>query len=205
MTTLSSILAWRIWWTEDPGGLQSMGAWRVALNQNDLECTTNIHYLGIYIISRDLDHCVEWFALETNGDHLSPLNCKEIQQVHPKGDQSWMFTGRTDVEAETPYTLATWCGEWLTGKDPDARKDWGEEEKGTTEDEMVGWHLRLNGHGFGWTPGIGDGQGGLVCCVSWGHKESDMTEGLSWTELFWDCTQVLHFGSFWPWGLLHFF
>ena len=69
---------------------------------------------------------------------------------------------------------------WLIGKDPDAGKDWGQEEKGRTEDEMVGWHHRLNGHGFGWTPGIGDGQGGLACCDSWGHKESDMTEQLNW-------------------------
>ena len=72
---------------------------------------------------------------------------------------------------------------WLLGKDPDAGKDWGQEEKGTTEDEMVGWHHRLNGHGFGWTPGVGDGQGGLVCCGSWGRKESDTTERLNWTEL----------------------
>ena len=72
---------------------------------------------------------------------------------------------------------------WLIWKDPDAGKDWGQEEKGTTEDEMVGWHHRLNGHGFGWTLGVGDGQGGLACCDSWGHKESDMTERLNWTEL----------------------
>ena len=80
-------------------------------------------------------------------------------------------------------TLATWCKSWLIGKDPDAGKDWGQEEKGTKEDEMVGWHHWLNGHGFGWTPGVGDGQGGLACCSSWGHKESDTTEWLNWTEL----------------------
>jgi len=72
---------------------------------------------------------------------------------------------------------------WLIWKDPDAGKDWGQEEKGTTEDEMVGWHHRLNGHGFGWTPGLSDGQGFLACCGSWGHKESDMTKWLNWTEL----------------------
>ena len=112
----------------------------------------------------------------------SPLDCKEIQPVHPKGDLSWMFIGRTDVEAETPILGPFNAKKWLIGKDPDAEKDWGQEEKGTAEDEMVGWHHWFNGHGFGFTPGIGDGQGGLVCCGSWGHKESDMTEQLNWTE-----------------------
>ena len=72
---------------------------------------------------------------------------------------------------------------WLIGKDPDAGKDWGQEEKGTTEDEMVGWHHRLDGHGFGWMPGVGDGQGGLACCGSWGRKESDTTVRLNWTDI----------------------
>ena len=112
----------------------------------------------------------------------SPLDCKEIQPVHPKGDQSQVFIGRTDVEAEAPILWPPDVKSWLIWKDPDAGKDWGQEEKGTTEDEMVGWHHRLNGHGFGWTPGVGDGQGGLVCCSSWGRKESDMTERLNWTE-----------------------
>ena len=109
--------------------------------------------------------------------------CKEIQPVHPEGGQSWVFTGRTDAEAETPILWPPHAKSWLTGKDPDAGRDWGHEEKGTTEDEMAGWHHWLNGHGFGWTPGIGDGQGGLVCCDSWGRKESDTTEPLNWTEL----------------------
>ena len=113
----------------------------------------------------------------------SPLDCKEIQPVHPKGDQSWVFIGRTEVEAETPIFWPLDAKSWLIWKDPDAGKDWGQEEKGTTEDEMIGWHHWLNGHGFGWTPGVGDGQGGLACCGSWGHKESDMTERLNWTEL----------------------
>ena len=112
----------------------------------------------------------------------SPLDCKEIQSVHPK-DQSWVFTGRTDVEAETAILWPLDAKSWLIWKDPDAGKDWGQEEKGTTEDEMVGWHHRLNGHGFGWTPRVGDVQGGLACCGSWGHKESDTTEWLNWTEL----------------------
>ena len=94
----------------------------------------------------------------------SPLDCKKIQPVHPKGDQSWVFTGRTDVEAET---LTLWPHDvksWLIWKDPDAGKNWRQAEQGTTEDEMVGWHHWLNGHEFGWTLGVGDGQGGLVCC-----------------------------------------
>ena len=112
----------------------------------------------------------------------SPLDCKEIQTVHPKGVQSWVFIGRTDVEAETPILWPPDAKSWLIWKDSDAGKDWGQEEKGTTEDEMVGWHHRLSGHGFGWTLGVGDGQGGLACCGPWGRKESDMTQWLNWTE-----------------------
>ena len=112
----------------------------------------------------------------------SPLDGKEIQPVHPKGDQPWVFIERIDGEAETPIV---WSPDksWLIWKDPDAGNDWGQEDKGTTEHEMVGWHHQLNGHGFGWTPGVGDGQGGLVCCCSWIRKEPDMTEWLDCTEL----------------------
>ena len=112
----------------------------------------------------------------------SPLNCKEIQAVHPKGDQSWVFIGRTDVEAETPILWPCHAKSWLIGKDPDAGKDWEQEEKGMTEDETVWWHHRLNGHGFGWTPRVGDGQGGLACCGSRDHRVLDTTERLNWTE-----------------------
>ena len=116
----------------------------------------------------------------------SPLDCKEIQPVHPKGDQSYVFIGRTDVEAETPILWQPDAKSWLIWKDPDAGKDWGQEEKGMTKDETVGWHNRLNGRGFGWTLGAGDGQGGLVCCRSWGRKKSDTTDWteLNWTEMF---------------------
>ena len=113
----------------------------------------------------------------------SPLDCKEIQPVHPKGDQSWVFIGRTDAEAETPILWPPDLKNWLIWKDPDAGKDWGQEEKGTAEDEMARWHHQLNGHEFKQTPGVGDGQGGLVCCSSWDHKETDTTERLNWTEL----------------------
>ena len=113
----------------------------------------------------------------------SPLDCKEIQPVHPKGDQSWGFIGRTDAEAETPILWPPDAKSWLIGKDPSAGRDWGQEEKGTTKDEMAGWHHRLDGHEFEWTPGVGDGQGDLACCDLWGHKEWDRTERLNWTEL----------------------
>ena len=107
---------------------------------------------------------------------VSPLDCKEIQPIHPKGDQSWVFIGRTDVEAETPIFWPSDAKSWLIRKDPDAGKDWRQEEKGTTEDEMVGWHHRLNGREFGWTPRVSYGQGGLAGWGSQGRKESDMTK-----------------------------
>ena len=112
----------------------------------------------------------------------SPLDCKEIQPVHPKGNQSGIFTGRADVGAETPILWPPDAENWLIGKDPDAGKDWKQEEKGTTEDEMVGWHHRLNGHMFEQALGAGDAQGGLMGCSPWSGKESDTTEWLTETE-----------------------
>ena len=106
----------------------------------------------------------------------SPLDCKEIQPVHSDWDQSWVFIGRNDAKAETPILWPPHVKSWLTGKDSDAGKDWGQEEKGTTKDEMAGWHHRLDGHRFVWIPGVSDGQGGLACCGSWGRKKSDTTE-----------------------------
>ena len=122
----------------------------------------------------------------------SALDCKEIQLVHPKGDQSWVFIGRTDVEAETPILWPSDAKSWLIWKDPDAGKDWGQKEKGTAEDEMVGWHHWLDGHGFGWTPTVGDGQGSLACWSPWSHKESDTTEWLNWTESWAAGTEIIH-------------
>ena len=113
----------------------------------------------------------------------SPLDCKEIESVNPKGNQSWILVGRTDTEAETPILWPPDAKNWLVGKDPDAGKDWRWEEKGTTEDEMVGWHHRFDGHEFEQALGVGDGQGSLVCCSPRGHKELNTTERLNWTEL----------------------
>ena len=115
----------------------------------------------------------------------SPLDCKEIQPVNPKGNQFRLFIGRTDAEAETPILWPRDEKNRLIWKDPDAGKDWRWEEKGKTEDEMVGWHHRLDGHEFEQAPGVGDGQASLACCSPWGRKESDTTEGLNWTELNW--------------------
>ena len=155
MATHSNILAWRIPWTKEPGRLQSMRSQRVIY---DWAINT-----FIFIVVKNTD-------------------CKEIQPVHSKGDQSWVFFGRSDAKAETPVLWPPHAKNWLIGKDSDAGRDWGQEEKGTTEDEMAGWHHRLDRHEFEWTPGVGNGQGGLACCNSWGHKESDTIEWLNWTE-----------------------
>ena len=109
----------------------------------------------------------------------SPLDCKEIKPVNCKGNQSWIFTGRTDVEA--PILWPPGVKNWLIRKDPDAGKDW-RQEKGMTKNEMSEWHHRLDAHEFEQAPGAGDGQGSLVCCSPWGHKKSDMTERLNWTD-----------------------
>ena len=133
----------------------------------------------------------------------SPLDCKEIQPVHSKGDQPWNFFGRNDAKAETPVLWPPHAKSWLIGKDSDAGRDWGQEEKGMTEDEMPGWHHWLDGRESEWTLGVGDGQGGLACCNSWGRKESDMTERLNWTELSWtELKPILSVASLFclPWG-----
>ena len=127
----------------------------------------------------------------------SPLDWNEIQPVHPKGDQSWIFIGRTNVEAETPILWPPDAKNWLIGKDPDAGKDWRWEEKGMTEDEMVGWHHRLDGHGFEWTLGVGYGQRGLVFCRSYDHN----IKGERFT--FYELSHSVVSNSLWPHGLQH--
>ena len=114
------------------------------------------------------------------------LDCKEIKPVSPKGNQSWIFIGKTDAKAESPIRCPPDAKNWFLGKDSNAGKDWRQEEKGMMEDEVVGWHHWLNGHEFEQTPGVGEGQGSLVCCRPWGCQESDTTEWLKWTELNWE-------------------
>ena len=122
---------------------------------------------------------------------LSRLDCKEIQQIHSEGDQPWDFFGRNDAKAETPVLWPPHAKSWHTEKDW-CWRNWGQEEKGTTEDEIAGWHHWLDGREFEWTPGVGDGQGGLACCDSWGCKESDTTEWLIWSDKYRNLFCVLY-------------
>ena len=126
----------------------------------------------------------------------SPLDCKEIKPVNPKGKQSWIFIGRTDAEAEAPILWPPEAKNWLFGKDPDAGKNWRQEERRRTEDKIVGWRHQLDGDEFEQALGVGDGQGSLVCCSPWHHKESDTTE----TELKWYWLEGLHFLPLWLWS-----
>ena len=163
------------------------------LKSRDITLPTKVHLVKAMVFPVVMYECESWTVkkaenwcfwtvlLEKTAE--SPLDCKEIQQVYSKGDQPWDFFGRNDAKTETPVLWPPHVKSWLTGKDPDAGRDWGQEEKGLTEDEMAGWHHRLDRHEFEWTPGVGDGQGGLACCNSWDRKESDTTEQLNWTEL----------------------
>ena len=167
------------------------------LKSRDITLPTKVHLVKAMVFPVvtypwwELDHKEVWapknwcfWTVVLEKTLESPLDCKEIQPVHPKRDQSWMFIGRTDAEAETPILWPSDAKNWLIWKDPDAGKDWRREEKWTTEDEMVGWHHQLNGHEFEWIPEVGDVQGGLACCSPWGCKESDTNEWLNWTELY---------------------
>ena len=129
---------------------------------------------------------LKWYALiyyNLSAEELMLFNCgvgeDSWESLGLQGDQSWVFIGRTDTKAETPILWPPHVKSWLIGKDPDAGRDWGQEEKGTTEDEMAGWHHWLDGHEFEWTPGVGDGQGGLACCDSWGRSQTQLSD---WTE-----------------------
>ena len=137
----------------------------------------------------ELDHKESWaqknwcfWTVVLDKTLESPLDCKEIKPVHPKGDQSWIFIERTDSEAEIPIFWSPDVKNWQIGKDPDAGQNWRQKEKGTTEYEMVGWHHWLDGHVFEQTPGVGGGQGSLACCSPWGCKELDTTEWLNWVS-----------------------
>ena len=152
------------------------------LKSRDITLPTKVHLVKAMIFSVVMYGCESWTikkAEERKEKTLeSPLDCKEIQPVHPKGDQSWMFIGRTDVEAETPILWPPDAKSWHIGKDPDPGKDWRQQEKETMEDEMVGWHHWLNGHEFEQAPWFGDGEGSLACYSPWSGKEQ-----MNWTEL----------------------
>ena len=152
-------------------------------------CSRSCGFSSSHVWMWELDYKESWVAknwrfwtvvLEKTLE--SPLDCKEIQPVHPKGDKSWIFIGRAGAKAVTPILWPLDAKNWLTEEDPDPGKDWRQEEKGTTEDEMVGWHHQLNGHELESTPGVGYGQGGLACCSPWDQNKSDMTEWLNWNN-----------------------
>ena len=138
--------------------------------------------------------CFQTMVLEKTPER--PLDCK-IKAVNPKGNQYWVFIARTDAETETPILWPPDVKNWVIWKDPDAGKDWGQEEKGTTEDEMVGWHHCLNGHEFESAPGVGDGQGGLACCSPWSRRvERNWVTALNWGK---DCVSLVHCSSCYRW------
>ena len=151
-------------------------------------CLVSYGFSSSHVWMWELDYKESWasknwcsltLVLEKNLE--SPLDCRGFKPVNPKGNLSWMFTGRTDVDAETPALWPPDAKNWLTRKDSDTGKDWRQEEKGTAEDEMVGLHHWLDGHEFEQALGVGDEQGSLACCSPWGHKLFDMTERLNWT------------------------
>ena len=160
----------------------------------DITLPTKVRLVKAMVFPVVMYGCESWTVKKASTKELMLLNCgvgedsweslelQGDQPVHSK-DQSWDFFGRNDAKAETPVLWSPHAKSWLIEKDSDAGRDWGQEEKGTTEDEMAGWHHRLDGRESEWTPGDGDEQGGLACWDSWGHKESDTTERLNWTEI----------------------
>ena len=164
---------------------------KLIFKSRDITLPTKVHsqrygFSSSHVWMWELDHKESWvlknWCFWTGCWRIleSPLGCKEIQPVNPKGNQSWIFIGRTDAEA--PLLLPPDVKNWLIRKDHNAEKDWRQEEEGMTEDETVGWHHWLNGPEFEQAPGVGNGQGSFTCCSSWGHKELDMTERLNWTD-----------------------
>ena len=164
------------------------------LKSRDITLPTKVHLVKAMVFPVVIYVCESWTIRKAEHWRIDAfelwcwrrlwqsLGLQGYQTSQLKGNQSWVFIGRSDAEAETLILWPPDAKNWLLGKGPDAGKNW-RQEKGATEDEMVAWHHWLDGHGFGWTLGVGDGQGGLACCGSWGCKESDMTERLNWTEL----------------------
>ena len=177
------------------------------LKNRDITLPTKVHLVKAMVFPVVMYGCASWTMKKAECQRIdafwtvvlektleSPLDCREIQLVHPKRSQPWIFTGRTNTEAETPVLCPPNVKSWLIWKDPDAGKDW-RREKGTTEDKMAGWHHQLDGREFEQASRVGDGQGGLVCCSPWGHKESDTTEALNWSgecSLILDCKASFH-------------
>ena len=163
------------------------------LKSRDITLPTKVHLVKAMVFPVVMYGCESWTVKKAEHWRIdafevwcwrrleSPLDCKEIQPVHSKGDQAWVFIGRTDTKAETPVLWPPHVKSWLIGKDSEAGRDSGQEEKGTTEDEMAGWHHWLDAHEFRWTPGVGDEQGGLECYSSWDHKVGH--DWVNWTEL----------------------
>ena len=160
------------------------------LKSKDITLPIKVHLVKAMVFPVVVYGCKTWTIKEAERQRIDTFElwcwrrllrvpCKEIQPVNPKGNQSWIFIGRTDAEPETTILWPPDMKNWLVGKDPDAGKDRSQEKKGTTEDEMVRWHHRLDGHEFEQAPEVGDGQGSLTCCNSWCHKESDTTEWLN--------------------------
>ena len=179
-------------------GREAVTNLRSVLKSRDITLLTKVHLHLIKVIVFPVNHVWMWeldykeswvmknwcfWTVVLEKTLESPQDCKEIQPVHPKGDQSWVFIGRIDAEAETPKHWPPDMKSWLIWKGPNAGKDWRQEEKGMTEDEMVGSHHRCDGHEFEQALGVGDGQGSLACCSPWGYKESDTTERMNWTVL----------------------
>ena len=152
------------------------------LRSREITLATKVHLVKAMVFPVVKYGCESWTVKKAECQRIdafelwcwtleSPLDCREIQPVHPEGNQSWIFIGRTDTEAETPIVWSPDVKNRFIWQDPDAGKDWRWEEKGTTEDEMVGWHHRHDGHEFVQAPGFGDGQRNLECCRPWGCKE----------------------------------
>ena len=165
------------------------------LKSRDIILLTKVHLVKAMVFPVVMYGCESWTIKKAEGWRIDAFELwcwrrhLRVPWTATRSNQSilkeisWVFIGRTDAKAETPILWPSDVKSWLIWKDPNAGKNWGQEEKGTPEDEMVGWHHRFNGHGVGWTLGVGDGQGGLACCGSWGCRESDTTEWLNWTEL----------------------
>ena len=207
MATHSSVLAWRIPGTGEPGGLPSMASQsqtqlkRLSSSSSSWKVHTcfikSILFSGAHVylvflcnivnfahhLLQQLCHTYLYFPYGWRRLLRVPWTARRSNQSILKEIEPWDFFGGNDAEAETPVLWPPHAKSWLIGKDPDAGRDWGQEEKGMTEDKMAGWHHWLDGCESEWTPEVGDGQGGLACCNSWSRKESDTTEQLNWTEL----------------------